>query len=59
MSRNLIGKKMKATTVQGQNIKIEAINGVAINDANLVTAEADIGTSNSVIHVIDNIILPN
>ncbi len=46
----------EATTVQGSNLKIDASNGVRINNAN-VTA-TDIIASNGVIHVIDTVLLP-
>jgi uncharacterized surface protein with fasciclin (FAS1) repeats len=46
-----------AKTVQGQAVKIEAKGGkVKINNANVV--QADIATSNGVIHVIDAVLLP-
>jgi len=50
-------KLTKATTVQGQDVKI-AVKGdkVHVNNANVV--KTDIGTSNGVIHVIDTVILP-
>ncbi|MEX0328133.1 MAG: fasciclin domain-containing protein [Ruegeria sp.] len=47
---------MTAATVQGGDITIDLDNGVMINDANVV--QADIETSNGVIHVIDKVILP-
>ncbi|MEM1074379.1 MAG: fasciclin domain-containing protein [Pseudomonadota bacterium] len=47
---------MTATTVQGSDITIDLDDGVAVNDASVVTA--DIETSNGVIHVIDAVILP-
>ncbi|WP_170416662.1 fasciclin domain-containing protein [Ruegeria atlantica] len=47
---------MIAATVQGGDIKIDLDNGVMVNDANVV--QADIETSNGVIHVIDKVILP-
>ncbi len=47
---------MKAATVQGGEVTIDLDNGVMINDANVV--QADIETSNGVIHVIDKVILP-
>lgn len=47
---------MTAATVQGGEIKIDLGNGVIFNDANVV--QADIETSNGVIHVIDKVILP-
>ena len=47
----------EAKTVQGQSVKISAMDGkVAVGDAN-VTA-TDIVASNGVIHVIDSVILP-
>ncbi len=46
----------KATTVQGQDVKIDATNGVKINDAKVI--KADVVCSNGVIHVIDTVILP-
>jgi uncharacterized surface protein with fasciclin (FAS1) repeats len=47
----------QAKTVEGGNIKINAMNGkVRINDANVV--KADIAASNGVIHVIDAVLMP-
>ena len=48
---------MTAATVQGGDITIDLDNGVMVNDANVV--QADIETSNGVIHVIDKVILPS
>jgi uncharacterized surface protein with fasciclin (FAS1) repeats len=46
-----------ATTVQGQDITITTMDGsVKINDANVI--QADIDTSNGVIHVIDSVLMP-
>ena len=47
---------MSAATVQGGEIMIDLDNGVMVNDASVVAA--DIETSNGVIHVIDQVILP-
>ena len=47
---------MTAATVQGGEVTIDLDNGVMVNDANVV--QADIETSNGVIHVIDKVILP-
>lgn len=50
-------KLTTAKTVNGQSVKITAKNGtVMINDAKVT--QADIETSNGVIHVIDKVILP-
>ena len=46
-----------ATTVQGGTLKIDASNGVKVNDANVVTA--DVVADNGVIHVIDTVLLPS
>jgi len=48
---------MTAATVQGGEITIDLDNGVMVNDATVV--QADIETSNGVIHVIDKVILPD
>lgn len=47
---------MTATTVQGGDITIDLSDGVKINSASVVAA--DVETSNGVIHVIDQVILP-
>jgi len=57
MSSDIAGKKMNVATVEGSDIKVNAMSGVMINNANVV--KADIATSNGVIHVIDTVILPN
>ena len=49
-------KLTSAKTVQGQNLTIAAQNGVTINGANVITP--NIETDNGVIHVIDQVILP-
>ena len=56
MSKDLAGKKLKAKTVQGSSVSIDATSGVTVDGANVVAA--DIGASNGVIHVIDKVILP-
>jgi uncharacterized surface protein with fasciclin (FAS1) repeats len=56
MSGDISGKMMKVATVQGGEVAIDATDGVAINDAKVVSA--DVVASNGVIHVIDKVILP-
>ena len=46
-----------ARTVQGQELTIDASDGVRINDANVITA--DVEATNGVIHVIDSVLLPS
>lgn len=47
---------MTATTVQGGDLTVDLSDGVKINDASVVAA--DVETSNGVIHVINQVILP-
>ncbi len=47
---------MEAATVEGSEVTIMTEGGVTVDGANVVTA--DIETSNGVIHVIDQVILP-
>ena len=56
MSGDIAGKKLSVATVQGGQVSVNAMSGVMINGANVVTA--DIAASNGVIHVIDKVILP-
>lgn len=56
MSGDIAGKELDAATVQGDEVSINATNGVKIDDANVVTA--DVEASNGVIHVIDAVIMP-
>jgi uncharacterized surface protein with fasciclin (FAS1) repeats len=55
LAADVVGLK-SANSVQGSAIKIDASNGVKVNDAT-VTA-TDIVGSNGVIHVIDSVIMP-
>jgi len=48
---------MEAPTVQGSSVTIDLDNGVMVEEATVV--QADIETSNGVIHVIDTVILPD
>jgi len=56
MSADIAGKELEAETVQGGRLSIDAMNGVMVNEANVVSA--DIEASNGVIHVIDSVIIP-
>ncbi|WP_136660096.1 fasciclin domain-containing protein [Nitratireductor sp. XY-223] len=56
MSGDIAGKKMGVKTVQGSELTVDAMDGVKVDAANVVTP--DIETSNGVIHVIDQVVLP-
>lgn len=49
-------KLHSAKTVEGGEVKIDASNGVKINDATVVAA--DVAASNGVIHAIDTVLMP-
>ncbi|RUO55503.1 fasciclin domain-containing protein [Pseudidiomarina homiensis] len=55
-SSAIAGKELSTATVQGEEVAIDATDGVQVGGANVV--KADIMTSNGVIHVIDAVILP-
>jgi len=57
MSADLANKQLQAKTVEGQMLDINALNGgVTVDNAKVI--QADIETSNGVIHVIDTVVLP-
>lgn len=49
-------KLTSAKTVEGQEVTIDATNGVKVNNATVT--QADIMCDNGVIHVIDTVLLP-
>ncbi|MCC5638856.1 fasciclin domain-containing protein [Nostoc sp. CHAB 5844] len=49
-------KLKSATTVEGSDVKIDASNGVKVNDATVSTA--DVAADNGVIHIIDTVLIP-
>lgn len=49
-------KLKSATTVEGSDVKIDASNGVKVNDSKVVTP--DVAADNGVIHIIDSVLLP-
>ncbi len=51
-----VTKLTTADTVNGQQLKIDAGDGVKINNATVTTA--DVEASNGVIHIIDTVLLP-
>ncbi len=56
MSKDIAGKALKAKSVQGAEISVDATKDVMVDKAKVV--KADIEASNGVIHVIDSVILP-
>ena len=54
---DIAGKTAEVATVQGSNISVNATNGVMVDSATVVTA--DIEADNGVIHIIDQVVLPN
>jgi uncharacterized surface protein with fasciclin (FAS1) repeats len=51
-----VTKLTSAKTVEGSEVKIDASNGVKINNATVTTA--DVAADNGVIHIIDTVLLP-
>ncbi len=49
-------KLKSAKTVEGSEVKIDASNGVKINDSTVTTP--DVAADNGVIHIIDSVLLP-
>jgi len=55
-SKDLAGKQLNVTTLNGAAVAVDGTNGVKVGAANVV--KADIYASNGVIHVIDTVLLP-
>jgi uncharacterized surface protein with fasciclin (FAS1) repeats len=49
-------KLKSAKTVEGSDVKIDAANGVKVNNSTVTTA--DVAADNGVIHIIDTVLLP-
>ncbi|MEM6466356.1 MAG: fasciclin domain-containing protein [Pseudomonadota bacterium] len=56
MSGDIAGKELSVATVNGEEVDVNATDGVMVDNATVVAA--DIEASNGVIHVIDTVILP-
>ena len=56
MASDISGKMVDVKTVQGSELKVNATEGVMVDNAQVISA--DIETSNGVIHVIDTVVLP-
>ena len=51
-----VAKMDSVETIEGSSLKIDASNGVKVNDATVVTP--DVAAENGVIHVIDTLLIP-
>jgi len=56
MASDIAGAESTASSVQGADLMIDGTDGVTVNGATVT--QADIEASNGVIHVIDQVILP-
>ena len=56
MSSDIAGKSLEVKMLNGSTAKVNAMSGVMLDNANVVTA--DIEATNGVIHVIDAVIIP-
>jgi uncharacterized surface protein with fasciclin (FAS1) repeats len=56
MAGDITGKKTSVKSVEGSSLDVNAMDGVKVNDAKVVTA--DVAASNGVIHVIDTVVMP-
>ena len=56
VTSNDVVKLTSAKTVEGQSLKINSTDGVRVNNAKVIMT--DIITTNGVIHVVDEVILP-
>ena len=55
-SDQLAGQILNVETAEGSRVLIDATNGVRVGNAQVV--QADIETSNGIIHVVDRVIIP-
>ena len=56
ISSNDISQLNTTKTVEGSALNVDTANGVHINEANVI--EADIAADNGIIHVIDQVLMP-
>jgi uncharacterized surface protein with fasciclin (FAS1) repeats len=55
-SRDFLGKRLEAATMQGQSLLIDATKTVTVDNAKMI--KADIAADNGFIHVIDTVLIP-
>ena len=56
LSGDLAGQELAVATVEGSELDIDARDGVKVDAASVI--QADVETSNGVIHVIDTVLIP-
>ena len=56
MSSDVGGKQLSVATVEGSEVRVNGMSGVTVDGAKVI--QANIETDNGVIHVIDQVILP-
>ena len=56
LSGDLAGQELAVATVEGSELDIDARDGVKVDSATVI--QADVETSNGVIHVIDTVLIP-
>lgn len=57
MSNDIAGTALKVESIQGSELDVDGTDGVTVDGATVLTA--DIETDNGVIHIIDQVVLPN
>jgi len=57
MSTEIAGQSTEVKSVQGSALSVDATDGVRVDNANVVAV--DIKTDNGVIHIIDQVVMPN
>ena len=56
MADDVVGKQLEVSTVEGSTVDVNGMSGVMVDGATVI--QANIETTNGVIHVIDQVILP-
>ena len=57
MSGDVSGKQLSVATAQGSDVYVNGMSGVTVGGARVI--QANVETDNGVIHVIDQVIIPN
>ncbi len=57
LSRDVIGKRLEAQTLQGEAVLIDATRGIMIENAHVT--RADMKSENGVVHVVDTVLVPS